>query len=486
MTTTETATPRAGTTSSAGPRMTGRQIAALVVLLASQFLMAADFSVLNVALPEVGTTLGFSTGSLQWITTTFALCAAGCTLVLGRVGDYVGRRRIFTGGMAVLAVSSLVGGLAGSPAMLLVARTLQGLATAAVTPAALALLTTTFTEPRLRTRALGLNSVMMSSGFSVGAILGGVLTDALSWRWAFFINIPVAVAAMVVVPLVVTESRAETRSRIDLPGAVLITLGLFAGIYGVTRAGEDGLDALAAGSLVAAAVFLAAFWAVESRSADALVPVRILKERGIAFGNLAALFIFGGETALIFFTGLYVQNVLGLSSTVAGLVLLGIGVGQIIAGTVGPRILQKVPPRTMLGVSLALQGAFMLPALWATSDRMWLVPLIVTQFVNAFFSMLAALSFMVIATSSVDSDAQGMATGMATQSQQIGIAVGIPLVSAVFAAVIGHGTVTPAEELTGIHWAIGVAGVSQVVVGLLLWPLLRSRTQARETAAGTA
>ncbi|MEW2513876.1 MFS transporter [Streptomyces sp. NPDC046870] len=456
--------------------MTGRQVAALVVLLASQFMMAADFSVLNVALPEVGTALGFSTGNLQWISTMFALCAAGCTLVFGRVGDYVGRRRIFTAGMVVLAVSSLVGGLADSPTMLLVARTLQGLSTAAVTPAALALLTTAFTEPSLRTRALGLNSVMMSSGFSVGAILGGVLTDVFSWRWAFFINVPVAVAAILVVPLVVDETKAEQRSRIDLPGAVLITLGLFAAIYGVTRVGEGGLDLPAGTALIAAAVLLGAFWAVESRTDDALVPVRILKKPDIALGNLAALFIFGGETALIFFTGLYVQNVLGLSSMVAGLVLLGIGVGQIIAGMVGPRILQRVSPRIMLGVSLALQGAFMLPALWATSDRQWLIPLIATQFLNAFFSMTAALSFMVIATSSVDSDMQGMATGMATQSQQVGIAIGIPLVSAVFAATIGRGTVTTAAELTGIHVAIGVDACCQIAVGLLLWLVLRRKT----------
>ncbi|WP_405586020.1 MFS transporter [Streptomyces sp. NBC_01092] len=475
MTTADTTTS-AATAHSTPVRMTGRQVAALVVLLASQFMMAADFSVLNVALPEVGTALGFSTGSLQWITTTFALCAAGCTLVLGRVGDYVGRRRIFTVGMAVLAVSSLVGGVADSPTMLLIARTLQGLATAAVTPAALALLTTAFTEPALRTRALGLNSVMMSSGFSVGAILGGFLTDVFSWRWAFFINIPVAIAAILVVPLVVDESRAERRTRIDLPGALLITLGLFSGIYGVTRVGEEGFDLVAGGCLIASAVLLGVFWAVESRTADALVPVRVLKKPDIAFGNLAALFIFGGETALIFFTGLYVQDVLGLSSLVAGLVLLGIGVGQIIAGTLGPRILQRVQPRTLLGVSLFLQGAFMLPVLWATSDSRWLIPLIATQFVNAFFSMTAALSFMVIATSSVDSDMQGMATGMATQSQQVGIAIGIPLTSAVFATVIGHGTVSVTDELTGIHTAIGVAGGCQVVVGLLLWVALRRRT----------
>ncbi|MEV2210900.1 MFS transporter [Streptomyces sp. NPDC050997] len=282
-------------------RMTGRQVAALIVLLASQFMMAADFSALNVALPEVGTSLGFSTGSLQWITTTFALCAAGCTLVFGRVGDYVGRRRVFTAGMVVLAVSSLIGGVADSATMLLIARTLQGLATAAVTPAALALLTTAFTEPGMRTRALGLNSVMMSSGFSVGAILGGVLADVFSWRWAFFINIPVAIAAIVIVPMVVDESRAEQRSRIDLPGAVLITLGLFAGIYGVTRVGEDGLDLVAGLALIAAAVLLGAFWAVESRTAIPLDVVRNVSRLLPEHGDLALSnsFGFGGHNAVL-------------------------------------------------------------------------------------------------------------------------------------------------------------------------------------------
>ncbi|MFC9845964.1 MFS transporter [Streptomyces sp. NPDC060223] len=471
MTTATTATT-AATGQPSATRMTGRQVSALLVLLASQFMMAADFSVLNVALPRVGGDLGFTAGNLQWITTTFALCAAGCTLVFGRVGDYLGRRRIFISGMAVLAVASLIGGIATSPELLLVARTLQGLATAAVTPAALALLTATFTEPSLRNKALGLNGVMMSSGFTVGAVLGGVLTDLLSWRWAFFINIPVAIAAIVVVPLVVQESKGESRGRIDLPGALLITVGLFAGIYGITRAGEDGLDGVSVGTMVAALVLLGAFWSVESRSAHALVPVQVLRKPEVALGNLAALFIFGGETVLIFFTGLYVQNVLGLSPLVAGLVLVGIGVGQILGGMIGPRVLERVPPRTMLGLALLGQGLFMLPGIWMTAHTGWLVPLIATQFVNAIFSMLAMLSFMVISTSSVDTDMQGMATGMATQSQQVGMAIGIPLVSAVFTVRIGHGSVGVAEELSGIHLAIGVAAFAQIAVGVLLWPAL--------------
>ncbi|MEU3078679.1 MFS transporter [Streptomyces laurentii] len=275
------------------------------------------------------------------------------------------------------------------------------------------------------------------------------------------------------------DGNSRRRGRIDLPGAVLSTAGLFAGVYGVTRAGEHGLDAPAAVSLLAAVVLVGTFWRVENRTADALIPVRILKRPEIALGNLAALFVFGGETALIFFTGLYVQDVLGLSSLVAGLVLLGIGVGQIIAGTLGPRLLRRVPPRTLLGVSLTLQGAFMLPLSAATADPRWLVPLVATQFVNAFFSMTAALSFMVIATSSADAGTQGMATGMATESQQVGMAIGIPLASAVFVAAAGPGVPTAVGRLTGIHLAIGAVALCQIAAGLLIRAALRRAAAGR-------
>ncbi|MFV2197509.1 MFS transporter [Nocardiopsis sp. LOL_012] len=478
-------TTERATESASPPKMTSRQVVVLTVLLASQFLMAADFSILNVALPRVGVDLGFSAGNLQWITTAFALCAAGCTLVFGRVGDYLGRRRIFVTGMLILAVASVVGGLATSPELLLVARTLQGLATAAVTPAALALLTTTFTEPGLRARALGLNGVMMSSGFSVGAVLGGVLTDTLSWRWAFFINIPVALLAVVVVSAVVAESRAERRGALDLPGAVLITTGLFSGVYGITQAAENGLGTLPVLAMVLAVVLLGAFWVVESRTEEALVPVRILRRPEVAFSNMSALFIFGGETALIFFTGLYVQNILGFSPLVAGLVLLGIGIGQILGGMLGPRLIERIPPHALLGLSLAGQGAFMLPMLVMPPTPEWILPLIATQFVNAVFSMTAMLAFMVIATSAVGTDMQGMATGMATQSQQVGIAIGIPVLSAVFTAVVGA-EATGSEQMPGIHTAVAVDGILLVAAGALLWLVLRRHSPAGSSAGEPA
>ena len=172
----------------------------MAVLLTASFTLAVDFSILNVALPDIGRDVGFSLDHLQWVATSFALCAAGFTLLFGRVADLFGRRRLFLPGIALLGLSSLVGGIAQEPALLIAARAAQGIATAMVTPAALSLLTTTFPEGRARDRALGLNGALMAAGFTTGAILGGVLTDLLSWRWAFFINVAVAVVVLVVAP----------------------------------------------------------------------------------------------------------------------------------------------------------------------------------------------------------------------------------------------------------------------------------------------
>ncbi|GHF53785.1 hypothetical protein GCM10017566_29030 [Amycolatopsis bartoniae] len=217
--------------------MTGRQRFVLVLLLTAGFTLAVDFSVLTVALPAIGADVGFALGNLQWIATAFALCAAGCTLLFGRVADLLGRRRVFLAGMTLLGVASLAGGLAVSPAMLLAARAAQGLATAAVTPAALALLTTSFPEGPLRERALGLNGSLMAAGFTAGAILGGVLTDLLSWRWAFFLNVPVAAFVLLAAPRVLDEHRPDRRAKADLPGALTVTLGLLAVVYAATTAG---------------------------------------------------------------------------------------------------------------------------------------------------------------------------------------------------------------------------------------------------------
>jgi EmrB/QacA subfamily drug resistance transporter len=319
----------------------------LVVLLVAQFMLAVDFSILNVALPVIGEGLGFSLGGLQWIATSFALCAAGFTLMFGRVADLFGRRRLFLGGLAVLGVASLLGGLATSPELLIAARVLQGLATAAVTPAGLSLLTTAFPEGPLREKALGLNGALMSAGFTTGAILGGVLTDLLSWRWSFLINVPVAAAVLIVAPMVIAESRPADRARLDVPGALTVTAGLLAVVFGLTQAGEHGWTSTTALlSLAAGLLLLLAFHRIERATDTPLVPVAILRRRSVAWGNITGMVAFLTETSLVFLLTLYLQQVLGFSPLAAGLSFGVLGLGTVLGGTFAPRVIARTSTRS--------------------------------------------------------------------------------------------------------------------------------------------
>ncbi|MEV6153920.1 MFS transporter [Nonomuraea sp. NPDC052129] len=419
-------------------RMTGRQRLVLVLLLGSQFMLAVDFSILNVALPVIGAGLGFELADLQWVATAFALAAAGFTLLFGRIADLFGRRRLFLGGMALLGLSSLAGGLATSHGMLLVARVAQGLATAAVTPAALALLTTSFPEGPLRARALGLNGALMSAGFTSGAILGGLLTDLLSWRWAFFVNVPVALAVLAAAPALPAESRPADRPKMDLPGAVTVTTGLLALVYGLTRAGEHGFaDPAGIGGLLAGAGLLVAFWFVERRAQAPLVPVTILARASVKWGNLAGLVAFATETSLVFLMTLYLQKVLGYSPLATGLAFGVLGLGTVLGGLAAPRVLSRLGNRRTLATGFAVQAAATAALALLGPEAGWIWLLLVATFVGGVGNMLAIVAFMMTATSGLRASEQGLATGLATMTQQIGITMGIPIMSAIATAAMG-------------------------------------------------
>ena len=449
----------------ASTRMDGRMRLVLLVLLVAQFMLAVDFSILNVALPVIGEGLGFSLAHLQWIATAFALAAAGFTLLFGRVADIVGRRRIFLGGMAVLGLSSLVGGLATGPEMLMAARVAQGLATAAVTPAGLSLLTSSFPEGPLRDKALGLNGALMSAGFTTGAVLGGVLTDLLSWRWAFFINVPVALAVLLVAPAVLRESRPQIRPRLDVPGAITVTGGLLALVYGLTAAGERGwTDPVALTALGVGAVLLTAFRTVEKRAASPLVPLRILGRRTVVWGNLAGLVAFVTETSLVFLMTLYLQDVLGFSPLAAGLSFGVLGAGTVVGGVLAPRFIGRHGARTALVAGGLLQAAATVALYALGDDRSGLWLLLTATFLGGVGNMLAIVGFMVTATSGMPDSEQGMATGLATMTQQIGITMGTPIMSAV--------VVTSTTVLDGIGLAVlvnaAIVFVGAVLAGLFL------------------
>jgi MFS family permease len=452
----------------AARRFTRRQALVLTVLLGAAFMLSIDFSILNVALPQAGAGVGMTEDQLPWIATAFALPAAGCTLLCGRLGDRFGARRVFLAAMVVLAAGSLLGGLATGPAILLAARALQGLAAAMAVPTALALITTSFGDGPLRERALGLNGALACGGFTVGALAGGTLVDGLGWRAAFIVNVPLAVAVLVVAPFVVSESRRPERTRLDLAGAVTGTVGLVALVYAVIEA-----DPVAA---VVGVGVLAAFWRIERRAPAPLVPITILTRPGVVRGNLAGMAIFLVEPALIFLTTLYLQHVLGLSPLATGLVFGVPGVAAMIAGVVAGRAIGRVGVGRVLVVAMSVQALAIVPLLALGTDRSALFVLVPALFVGFFGHVAAIVAATVAATSDLPDHEQGLAAGLASTTQQVAITVGIPALSAIAALA--------ADPVDGYRLALAVAVVAMLAVVAHLGRGLRA-TRTTTAAAAT-
>lgn len=468
------------------PRLTGRQRLVLLVLLTASFTLAVDFSILNVALPTIGADIGFSLDHLQWIATSFALCAAGFTLFFGRIADLFGRRRLFLLGIALLGISSVGGGFAQEPVVMIVARVAQGLATAMVMPAAMSLLTTSFPEGPQRNTALGVNGALMAAGFTAGAILGGVLTDLLSWRWAFFINVVVAVVVLVIAPVVLKESRPAERPRLDFAGAAIVTLGLLALVYGLTTAGETSwAHPVAWGAILAGIALLVTFWQIEKRVAHPLVSVAILTRKTVAWGNIAGLLAFATETSLVFLLTLYLQEVLGYSPLAAGLSFAFLGAGTVLGGIIGPKVIGALGAHRAIVAGFLLQSAATIPLLFLGSDSGWILLVLVTTFIGGIANLVAIVGYVVTSTSGLSDSEQGLATGLVTMSQQVGITLGIPIMSAIVTArMTALGDTGPAGVLDGVTTAIGVNALLCVLAAAAIALAIGRRRPAARPARG--
>ncbi|WNI29325.1 MFS transporter [Streptomyces sp. ITFR-6] len=407
------ATPKMDAAPLSPPWMTGRRKLVLALLLGAQFMIAVDFSILNVALPVVGEGLGFALAGLQRIATAFALAAAGFTRLFGRVADLVGRKRLFVGGMIVLGLSSALGGPATSPEVL--------------------------------------------------------LTDLLSWRWAFFVNVPVAALVVALAPFVITDSRPAERPRLDVPGAATVTGGLLLLVYGLTQAGATGWTTpTTLAALLAGIALLIGFWFVEKRAAAPLGPVRILKRRSVIRGNATGLIAFVTETSLVFLLTLYLQEVLGYSLLATGLAFGVLGIGTVIGGTLGGRAVGRFGNRTTIVTGGVVQAAatLSLVALGTSGTWIWLLP--AATFIGGVGNRLMIVGFMVTATSGLPDEEQGLATGLATMTQQVGITLGIPVMSAVATArMAALGDTCPDGVLSGVAVAI-LVNSALVPAGALL------------------
>jgi MFS family permease len=438
-------------------RFTARQRLILLVLLGAGFMLSVDFSILNVALPEVGAGVDLGPSGLPWIASAYALPAAGFTLLFGRLADLFGRRRLFLAGMALLTAGSVLGGLATSAEVLLTARAMQGLATAVAIPTALSLLTTTFAEGATRARVLGLNGALLSAGFTVGNLIGGALVSVLGWRAAFLVNVPVAALILVVTPLLIAESGRSARARLDLPGAVTVTGGLLAVTYGII---EHSLLAAVAG-----VVLLAAFWAIELRAPAPLAPVRILRRTTVRWGNYAGFVIFTMEPAMIFLMTLYLQRVLGLSPLATGLIFGVPGLASVAAGVLAGRFIGRHGSRLVLAAGMVVQGLATVPLLFVGTDRVALALVVPALFVGFFGHVTCIVAYTVTGTSGLPDSEQGLATGLTSMTQQVALTVGIPILSAVAA--------TRSDALAGLHLALGVNVAVTLASAVLVWRGLR-------------
>ena len=378
--------------------------ATLLLCCLAQFMVILDVSVVNVALPSIRNSLGFSEQDLQWVVNAYTVTFAGFLLLGGRAADLIGRRRVFVFGLALFAFASLAGGLADSRALLIAARAVQGLGGAIVAPASLSILTTTFEEGPARNRAVGIWGAMGGAGGAAGVLLGGVLTDLLSWRWILFINVPIGLVAAVLAERYIIGTRAERSERnFDLPGAVTATLGLSVLVLGIVRTDVTGWGSVPTLALMAAGlVLLAAFVAIEGRFAQApLMPLRIYASRTLRVSNIVVFLLGAATFPLWFFLSLYLQQVLGYSPLRAGLAFLPMTLSIVVASTLASRGVTRVGPKPLLVVGMGLLALGLFLFTFLSPHGTFLGDVLVPSLLAAVGMGLAFVPVVIAATSGV-------------------------------------------------------------------------------------
>ena len=469
----------------------------LVLVCLAQFMVILDATIVNVALPSIQTDLGMSDANLQWVVNAYALLFGGFLLLGGRAGDLIGRKRVFLAGVVLFTVASLACGLAQSETALIVARGVQGLGAALVSPAALSIVTTTFAEGAERAKALGVWAAIAVGGGAVGLLLGGILTDALSWPWIFFVNVPVGIAAFILSLRLVPESKDEAVHKgFDLAGAVTVTGGLIALVYGIVRSAESGWgSAEVLGFLGLAAVLLVAFVVIERRAAEPLVRLSIFAVRTVRGANVAMFIVAAGLFAMFFFNTLYVQRVLGYSALEAGLAFLPFTAGIIIGAGLSQKLIPMLGAREvpLLGISLAVLG--LLSFLRLTPDGDYVTGILPGVMLASIGMGLTFVPITLIATSGVPHGDAGLASGLFNTSQQIGGALGLAVLSTLATSATTDtlsslGREPTAEEtgqalVDGFHIA-WLGSALMLAAGAVLLALLLRRRDVVAVAEGEA
>src|SRR5580693_9162468 len=409
---------------------------ALLVIATAQLMVVLDATIVNVALPHIQQALGFSGTGLEWVVNAYAITFGGLLLLGGRAGDIFGRRRVFVFGLLLFSAASLLGGFATSEWWLLTARAVQGVGGAVIAPTALALITTNFPEGGERNRAFGVYASMAGAGSAVGLVLGGVLTTYASWRWVFFVNVPIGILVAAAAPRVLAESPRRP-GRIDVAGAVTGTGGVALLVYGLSKAatGADGIshwgDAQVLAALTASVVLLVSFVLIEMRSSHPLLPMRVLADRNRSGAYLIMLCIATGLFGLFFFLTLFIQDVLGYSAVRSGFAYLPFAVGVVVASAVASQLVPRIGPRPLIvaGAAAVAGGMFWFSRL--TEHAGYASQLVGPQLVSSCGLGLVFVPLALVALHNVAEQDSGVASSLLNTAQQVGGAIGLALLGTI-------------------------------------------------------
>jgi EmrB/QacA subfamily drug resistance transporter len=453
----------------------------LVLLAAAQFVVVLDASIVNVALPSIGRDLTLDQDSLSWVVNSYVLIFGGFLLLGGRIADLLGRKRIFIVGLLLFCLASLLGGLSQNETQLISARVVQGLGAALLSPAALAILTTTFKEGAERNKALGVWGAVAGSGGAVGVLLGGILTQSLGWEWVLFVNVPITALAAVGAFRVLGESRDESASSFDIFGAITITGGLSLLVYTIVDANSSGWGSSKTISLfIVSFVLIAAFIAIERVWKQPLLPFRIFRNRTLTGANLTGVFVAMSLFSMFFFVSLYMQQVLGYSALKAGLAYLPLAGGIIVSAGLASVLTTRIGFKPVLagGMTLVAAGLFWFSRV--SPDGSFTGDILFPSLLAALGLGFAFVPLTIASVAGVEPDDAGLASGLINTSQQVGGALGLAILVAVSNSRFGNVTGTPPERLTESFQSAFLVGAYLAVTGAVLSLVLISSRHSKE------
>jgi EmrB/QacA subfamily drug resistance transporter len=459
----------------------------LGLLVTAQFAVVVDFSIVQIALPTIRLDLVMSVADSQWLVSAYGLTFAGFLLLSGRLSDIYGRKRLFLVGLLVFSLSSLAAGLATSEDVLIGARIVQGLGAAMASATCLALIIRIFAPIGRLNQALGIFTAVSSAGFSAGVLLGGVLTEALNWRWIFFVNVPIGIVATILAIKMLPDQTPQKagRQHLDFPGAATVTAGLILLVYGLSEVGNGVTSLLTYGAFALAALFLAAFLVVESRSAAPLMPLSFLRRRTIFFANATALLTFATTVPWIFFVTTFLQVLLNYSPIYAAAALIPGSLTYFFLGGFGaPRLVKRFGAKPVLIVAMVALTAGLLITSRMTLSSPYFPDIIVYIFVASLGGGLSATASNIAALAGANRGEEGVASGLINTSRQVGGPIGLAIaVSVLDIFTHGLGVAAPQAELvTAMQYTfVAAAAFSGVAI---LTSLLISGAPPRRIEVG--